>query len=209
MSSIETKYDMKIDRSKGNFIIDAMAFAGFVLLATTGVLMRYVLPPGSGRSKVIWGLDRHEWGSLHFIVSLVLLCVLSIHLVLHWRWVVSFVKGRPREGSGMRAGLGIVGLVGFLALSVTPLFSPVETTRDLSERHEVSSAYGEDPVQITGSMTLSEIEQKTDVPASYIIEKLNLPSSVDRKERLGILKKTYGFTVENVRRIVREYEREK
>ena len=46
--------------------IRGLAFAGFVLLITTGVLMRYVLPPGSGRRAAIWGLDRHGWGDLHF-----------------------------------------------------------------------------------------------------------------------------------------------
>ena len=35
-------------RVKLNFIVDFVAFAGFVVLTTTGVLMRYTLPPGSG-----------------------------------------------------------------------------------------------------------------------------------------------------------------
>jgi hypothetical protein len=40
-----------------NFIVDVVAFAGFVLLTTTGVLMRYILPPGSGHYSTIWGMD--------------------------------------------------------------------------------------------------------------------------------------------------------
>ena len=36
-----------------NFIVDVVAFAGFVLLTTTGVLKRYILPPGSGHYSTI------------------------------------------------------------------------------------------------------------------------------------------------------------
>ena len=32
-------------RTKLNFVIDVVAFVGFVGLTTTGVLMRYILPP--------------------------------------------------------------------------------------------------------------------------------------------------------------------
>lgn len=91
-------------RTNLNFIIDVVAFVGFVLLTTTGVLMRYILPPGSGRYSTIWRLDRHEWGGIHFWISVVFFFVLALHLVLHRRWIVSVVTGQPREGSGFRAG---------------------------------------------------------------------------------------------------------
>ena len=51
-----------MNRTWVNFVIDTVAFVAFVLLTTTGVLMRYLLPPGSGHYTTIWGLDRHEWG---------------------------------------------------------------------------------------------------------------------------------------------------
>jgi len=81
-----------------NFIIDTIAFVGFVVLTTTGVLMRYILPPGSGRYSTIWSMDRHEWGDIHFWVSVVFFLILAFHLVLHWRWIVCVVTGRPRAG---------------------------------------------------------------------------------------------------------------
>jgi len=49
-----------------NFIIDSFAFVGFILLTATGILMRYILPPGSDGYTMIWSLDRHQWGSIHF-----------------------------------------------------------------------------------------------------------------------------------------------
>lgn len=66
---INTGIHMK--RINLNFIIDVAAFVGFVMLTTTGVLMRYILPPGSGRYSTIWSLDRHEWGGIHFWISII------------------------------------------------------------------------------------------------------------------------------------------
>ena len=109
-----------------NFISDSLGFAGFVLLTATGVLMRYVLPPGSGRFATIWALDRHEWGSIHFWLAIAFLAVLAFHLFRHWRWIVAVLRGRPREGSGARVALGTVGLVALLALAIVPFLSPVE-----------------------------------------------------------------------------------
>ncbi len=109
-----------------NFLIDVTAFAGFILLTTTGVLMRYVLPPRSGQRMTIWGLDRHEWGELHFWISVGFFGLLFLHLLLHWRWVLSVVAGRPREGSGFRLALGVLGLLVLIAFAVSPLVTPVE-----------------------------------------------------------------------------------
>ncbi len=190
-----------------NFIVDSLGFAGFVLLTATGVLMRYVLPPGSGRSTTIWTLDRHEWGSIHFWIAIVFLAVLAFHLFLHWRWIATLMSGRPREGSGARLALGTVGLAALLALAIAPFLSPVERTgREIHSPGPHSSEL-EGLDSIRGSMTLAEIQQTTGVPADYIIERLGLPSGVQREERLGRLKTTHGFTIDDVRRIVQNYQR--
>ncbi len=192
-------------RSKLNFTFDAIAFAGFVFLTTTGVLMRYTLPPGSRRFKTIWGLDRHEWGDIHFWISIVFLGLLAMHLVLHWRWIINIITGRPREGSGLRAGLGIVGIVGLLALATAPLLSPVDTTLEsLSGRNLSSVQHGN--VQVWGSMTLQEAEKATGVPAEHIIKQLGLTPDLVEDECLGDLRKMYGFTMDDVRQIIQEYK---
>ena len=192
-------------RSKLNFTFDAIAFAGFVFLTTTGVLMRYALPPGSRRFKTIWGLDRHEWGDIHFWISIVFLGLLAMHLVLHWRWIINIITGRPREGSGLRAGLGIVGIAGLLALATAPLLSPVDTNLEsLSGRNLSSVQHGN--VQVWGSMTLQEAEKATGVPAEHIIKQLGLTPDLVEDECLGDLRKMYGFTMDDVRQIIQEYK---
>ena len=190
-----------------NFLVDCLGFAGFVLLTATGVLMRYVLPPGSGRSTTIWTLDRHEWGSIHFWIAIAFLAVLAFHLFLHWRWIVTLMSGRPREGSGARLALGAVGLAALLALAIAPFLSSVERTGGELHSPGPHSSELEGLDSVRGSMTLTEIQQATGVPADYIIERLGLPSGVQRDERLGRLKTTHGFAIDDVRRIVQTYQR--
>jgi hypothetical protein len=57
-------------------------------------------------------------------------------------------------------------------------------------------------------MTLAELEEATGTPADHIIEELGLPNGIDRDERLGRLKTSYGFTMSDVRRIVESYQRD-
>lgn len=187
-----------------NFIVDCVGFTAFVFLAASGVLMRYVLPPGSGHFSTVWELDRHDWGSIHFWVAVGFLSVLALHLFLHWRWITTVLRGRPREGSGARVGLGIVGLVALLALAAAPLLSPVERAGGATGALYSPAFEGDEPIR--GSMTLREVEQATGVPAERILRELGLPADLPRDERLGWLKRTHGFTIEEVRRIVQAYQ---
>jgi hypothetical protein len=190
-----------------NFIVDFLGFAGFVLLTATGVLMRYVLPPGSGHSTTIWALDRHEWGSIHFWIAIGFLAVLALHLFLHWRWIVTLMSGRPREGSGARVALGTVGLAALLALSAAPFLSPVERDGEGLRPPRAHSSEVEGLESIRGFMTLAEVQQTTGVPADHIVRELRLPPGVEHDERLGKLRTAYGFTIDDVRRIVETYQR--
>ena len=197
-----------MNRTKLNLIIDIVAFIGFVALTTTGVLMRYILPPGSGHYSTIWGMDRHEWGGIHFWISLVFFLILAFHLVTHWHWIVSVVTGKPREGSGLRAGLGIVGLVTVIALAAAPLLAPVARDTDRTGGALLSGHKYED-ISVRGSMTLVEVEQATGVSASHIVRSLGLPESTSPAEQLGQLKRRYGFQIDDVREIVRKYRGER
>ncbi len=190
-------------RTNLNFIIDTVAFIGFVLLTTTGVLMRYVLPPGSGSDSTIWGLDRHEWGGVHFWISVIFFSILALHLVLHWRWIANVVCGQHQKASGFRAGLGIVGLITVIALAISPLLSPVEIQS--KELPSFSSHKSKNKI-INGSMTLKDVEEATGVPASYVIESLGLLKSTSVNEKLGSFKKKQGIEVEDVRAIVIGYK---
>lgn len=188
-----------------NLIVDSLAFAAFLLLVTTGVLMRYVLPPGSGRRAAIWGMDRHGWGDLHFWIAVGFLLILAFHLVLHWRWIVSVLRGRPREGSGLRVGLGLTGLAAVVALALAPLLTPVERIEAGSWDGEYAGHLGSGPESVRGELSLRELEAQTGVPAEHVLRELGLPEQLPRDARLGRLRRQYGFDMARVRRIVDDY----
>jgi len=152
-----------------NFVIDSVGFAGFLFLVGTGVLMRYVLPPGSGTGLTVWGMDRHGWGSIHFWLAVTFLSVLAIHLFLHWKWILAMVQGRPREESGMRVGLGMAGLAALITLALSPVVSPV--ARDLSggsHENEIAAVSDQvDPVSQTAAGPADLLSAWVDLWASY------------------------------------------
>jgi hypothetical protein len=92
-------------RTTLNFIVDLIGFVDLLLLATTGVILKWVLPPGSGGQgrgfrggrggehiKDLWGMGRHDWGDVHFVLSLLFLFLMLVHLILHWTWIKTCVK---------------------------------------------------------------------------------------------------------------------
>lgn len=209
-------------RNTVNFVIDAIGYAGFVFLATTGVLIRYVLPPGSGHHTTLWGLDRHEWGGVHFWIAVVFLAVLALHVILHWRWIVCVIRGRPREGSGMRLGLGLVGALAIVAVALAPLGGPVERAAPSGGRAAVhgadgaydggdraggehaASGHGEGEHAVRGRMSLREVAQATGVPVADLIRRLGLPPDAPRDVGVARLGREHGFTVDDVRRAAGE-----
>lgn len=183
-------------KSSQNYLIDLLGFMCFVFLASTGVIMHYILPAGSGHDLGIWGLDRHEWGAIHFWVSVSFFGVMALHLIWHWKWIVNAVTRRAKGEFNWRAGLGAVGVVGILLISIGPLL----VKPSFPEGMEITTEQ-----MIRGSMTLQQVEETTGVPLSYLIRELNLPEGVDPKMPLRLLKDEFGFDMGTVRIIVEEY----
>ncbi|MGR9117265.1 MAG: DUF4405 domain-containing protein [Gammaproteobacteria bacterium] len=192
-------------RTQLNFVIDVIAFVGFVFLTTTGILLHYLLPPGSGHFAMLWGLDRHQWGTLHFWISVIFFSILALHLLLHWRWLANLIKGKTPEGSGLRLGLGAVGMLTLIAFAIAPLTTPVQIVSTKSDSL-IPSSHPFENIEIRGSMTLIEVEQATGVPADHIIEKMGLPPSLSKDEKLGKLRRIYGFELAGVRKVVADYK---
>ena len=201
---------MKTLRKKTwNVIIDIMAYVAFVVLAMTGVIMYFILPPGSGRSLSIWGLGRHDWGDIHFWAAVSFFGILILHLILHWKWIVSVLRGTPRPESRWRFLMGSVGLIAIILISLAPVLSPVEKNGD-EDGHRgdgYSMVEGNYSIEdIKGSMTLAEVSELFGVPTDKLVSFLELPGSVDTSMRLGQLKSEYGFDMHALREFVAEYQ---
>ncbi len=105
-------------------LTDLCAFILFSLLISTGNLIKFILPPGSG-GDTVWGLNRHEWGDIHFYVSLLFLLFIALHLVLHRGFIKKAVTGNDAKKKVYRAYLAIACLVVFLLILIAPLLSPI------------------------------------------------------------------------------------
>ena len=89
-----------IEKSKLNFIVDALMFVFMMALAGIGFLMKFDLLPGKerwlqyGRNvNLFWlGLDRHEWGTIHLVIGYILLGLLLLHIILHLRWIFNIYE---------------------------------------------------------------------------------------------------------------------
>jgi hypothetical protein len=192
-----------MNRTVVNFIVDAVAFAAFLLLAATGSLVRYTLPPGSGHFKTLWGMDRHEWGTIHFWIAAVLVAAMAFHLFLHWRWIVCTIRGRPGRGANLRIAVAVVVLAALIGLAASPFFGAAKSGEAVPPHRMQSDGASKEPThEITGSMTLQEVEQMTGVSAAVIVKELGLPSDLPKDERLGRLRKKYGFEMESLRDVV-------
>jgi hypothetical protein len=104
-----------------NYVLDALSLVAMLAIAATGLLMKFVLPPGSGNMSV-WGLDRHGWGSVHFWLAAALIVFLVLHLALHWAWVCASTRGvalrRPPRERGRGRGDAAVGWVLLVCLTL-------------------------------------------------------------------------------------------
>jgi membrane protease YdiL (CAAX protease family) len=114
-------------------VIDLVAFVAFLFLTTTGVLLRYLLPERSGHWKTILGLNKHEWGTLHFWIAVVLLVVLALHLLQHKKYIRNVFKGRNKEKINVRVALGIIGLIAIILLAMLPLAIPVKSPSQIKK----------------------------------------------------------------------------
>lgn len=257
-----------MSKSKINFLIDSLMFLCMAAIAGIGLLMKYVLIPGHDRwikygenvELYFFNMDRHEWGAIHLVIAFVLLGLLLLHTILHWKLILSlfrklvsgtlarklvtsifvftsallflfafFVKpeiGEIIQGQGRlvtdeniisdteitdihdnKAAIKDDDVVAKYSKnkSITENDDSVilKETEDSHERHNHSDT----DIEIRGYMTIGEVSLANDVPSNYIKKKLNIPESVSDNQRLGLLKRDYGFRMSDIEKIINEYKK--
>lgn len=208
-------------RNTLNFVIDLVS--GLVMLGMigTGLVIRFVLPPGSGRSRILWALGRHEWGGVHFWLAVAAGALLLLHVALHWQWVcVTLVRiVRPRgEAQGAstsrmaRNAAGAVTVVLLVGVFAAFVWIARGQVRVLSGSTEGSAEHGgpgrEDGAdaaqgdsEIRGSMTLNETASALGISVEELRQRMRVPSDVPNDERLGRLSRRLGQPVSELRKL--------
>jgi hypothetical protein len=207
-------------RTHVNFAIDGLAFAAFLFLMSTGLLLRYQLPPGSGSLQgaggghasalrpvgTLWSVTRHDWGTIHYWIAVFLLTILATHIILHWKWITCVVRGAHSEASGLRLVLGLTCALSLAAFAAAPLLAPTK----LTTRGELQGGTdGETDIEpdrqrvLQGSMTIDEAAKATGMNVETLTEELGLPAETSDQERLGPTLRRHGMSMEDARRILR------
>lgn len=121
-----------MDKPRLNFVIDILMFVLLAAIVGIGLLMKFVLIPGRERwakygrhvELYLFGMDRHDWGAIHFYLALILLGVLVLHLILHWTMIVALFQRLVTTPKARTILLGVL-LLGSLLLIYFPfLVSP-------------------------------------------------------------------------------------
>jgi hypothetical protein len=205
-------------RTQLNFAIDTAAFAAFLFLLSTGLLLRYQLPAGSGGMHgvgagrgaadrpitILWGFTRHDWGAIHYWIAGSLIAILAIHLILHWKWIICVVRGTRPDSSGLRFGVGLAALVALVLIAAAPILAPIEriSRGDLQRENPALESITLGPIaEIRGSMTLAEVAEAANLSVAQVLEELDLPSDVSPDERIGRLLRRYRLQMNDLRKI--------
>lgn len=117
-------------------VIDILAFIAFLGLISSGILMHFLLPAGSGRWLSVWGMNRHAWGEIHFYIASTFFTILVLHLILHWRFFFSLVKNPAGAILPWRVILSLTGLIAIISLVSIPLLAPVQQIEAESPAHQ-------------------------------------------------------------------------
>jgi hypothetical protein len=126
-----------LDKSKLNFIVDALMFLCLMAMAGLGFLMKYTLPSGrdvwakyGSNLALSWlGWDRHDWGDIHLYLAFTLLTLLVLHLILHWQQILGLFQ-RLVPDPRRRYRLALI----FLLLSLLLIYFPFLITPDSKAR---------------------------------------------------------------------------
>ena len=116
-----------------NLIIDAVLFLCLAAVAGIGFLINYVLVPGTQRWEIygrnvdllFWGLDRHGWGTVHYVIGLVFVALLVLHVILHWRMIVG-ISQKLIPNRGTRRFVATLLIVSAVLLALLPIFAKPE-----------------------------------------------------------------------------------
>jgi len=139
-----------MNKSKINLIIDAVMFLCVMAIAGIGCLTKFILLPGKETAAVygqkvdmfLFGMDRHAWGTIHFIIACVFLALLTAHIVLHWNMIVS-IYCRLIGSAVARRIVAITIFISGIFLVVSPFFvkPEVQQSEQKGRRHHENTNY--------------------------------------------------------------------
>jgi hypothetical protein len=227
-----------IEKSKLNFLIDAVMFLCMMAIASLGFLMKFVLPPGRERvakygnaELSLFGMDRHEWGTIHLYLAIAFFIVLALHVVLHWKLIVGLFERLFQNRDTRRivapafVGASLLLVIGpFLIKPTIRAVGPgttlsgdgclIQTGDDVivcggcddETASPIGPAGAGRAASLDPNKTLNEISAQYDMPPRFLKKGLGMPESARDDATLTELQKKYDFEPEELQKIIQNYE---
>ncbi len=248
-------------KAKLNLSIDILMFILLLGMAGIGFLMKYVVVSGEVRNVIygnqtdleFMGMTRHQWGSIHLLLSIVFISLLVLHIILHWKLIVC-IYNSMFSSNFIRYGLAGLLCILTLAAFISPFIlepekvpfepkyrnreqsiflqktrqpepeeieaspvsgkpgslltdsSPSEKEVPADKIHEEKHSSENSEFEVYGYHTLSYVAERYNVPPHVITGALNIPEN-RAGERLSWLRKQYGFTMNDVKKIISDYKK--
>lgn len=136
-----------MDKSKVNLVLDAMMFLCVMAIAGIGLLMKFVLLSGKDTWAVygrkvelfLFGMERHLWGTIHLVIAFVFLGFLTLHIVLHWKMIVSIYGRLIGDRVARRIIAAIIVIVGVFLVVFPLVVKPEVQEPERKGRHHSES----------------------------------------------------------------------
>ena len=190
-----------MSKSKINFLIDSLMFLCMSAIAGIGFLMKLVLIPGEDRwikygknvELYVFNLDRHQWGTVHLVVALVLLGLLLLHIILHWKLIVGlFSKLITNKSARKLITIVFVFIIAFLFLFsflIKPEMGEIirgqgrqVTDENIISETETTDIHDNKPIIKDDNIIIEEIDDKKEVVKDKI-SKSKLQDTEESHER--------------------------
>jgi TRAP-type C4-dicarboxylate transport system permease small subunit len=104
----------KMKKTDWQFLVNTLMFICIFAVIMIGIIMGCFTEHGHAAreaAKYFLGLHRHQWGDLHFILSIAFCALLILHLALDWPWIKA--KAKQVFKSAWVAGLALIVILPF------------------------------------------------------------------------------------------------
>ena len=83
-----------MNKAKLNYLIDASIAILLTITSVTGLILFFFLPSGlkQGGFREVLGITKQSWIHIHNWSGIVLVILILLHLILHWKWIVYMTK---------------------------------------------------------------------------------------------------------------------
>lgn len=193
----------------GRGLTSFIVLFSFLVMLLSGIML-YVSPRGrvaNWTGWTMWGLEKHEWESLHLTMAITFLVVVAFHIYFNWSYLVRYVKDAAARGFHSKRELSLASLV-VLAIfvgthaDIPPFSSASEFGEKIKDYWEANSSHA--PYAHAEESTVVEFAQNIGLPEEEVVERLRAfgVDFGDTTITLGDLATGYGCTPEDLYAVV-------